>query len=129
MAVPCRNSRSVLATRHRLVIAGADQESTGIGCTPDGGVAQKANIERHGAYKSRQSIHEPRLAELSESNSEVVLKLQPASETAERPVPLSESEFRWQMNEDAMATEKTAEGIRGFVKDQIKLEEILSQKL
>ena len=34
----------------------------------------------------------------------------------------NESKFRFELNEDAMATEKLAEGIRGFVKDQNKLE-------
>ena len=38
----------------------------------------------------------------------------------------SKSMFRWAMNEDAMATEKLAEGIRNFAADQIKLENILS---
>ena len=33
-----------------------------------------------------------------------------------------ETKFRFELNEDAMATEKLAEGIRGFVKDQNKLE-------
>ncbi len=35
---------------------------------------------------------------------------------------MDEKTFRWMMNEDAMATEKTAEGIRNFTKDLIKLE-------
>lgn len=43
------------------------------------------------------------------------------------PAPLSEKAFRWQMNEDAMATEKLAQGIRSFAADQIKLEQLLSQ--
>ena len=34
----------------------------------------------------------------------------------------NESDFRFELNQDAMATEKLAEGIRGFVADQIKLE-------
>ncbi len=38
---------------------------------------------------------------------------------------LTESSYRWQMNEDAMATEKLAEGIRNFTADQIKLEQLL----
>ncbi|KAF1066631.1 MAG: Transaldolase [Pseudomonas citronellolis] len=38
---------------------------------------------------------------------------------------LDESSFRWQMNEDAMATEKLAEGIRLFARDQEKLEALL----
>jgi transaldolase len=38
---------------------------------------------------------------------------------------LTESDFRWEMNSDAMATEKMAEGIRAFSSDQIKLEQKL----
>lgn len=38
-----------------------------------------------------------------------------------------EAAFRWQMNDDAMATEKLAEGIRAFAADQIKLETLLLQ--
>ena len=41
-------------------------------------------------------------------------------------VVLSESEFRWQLNQDAMATEKLAEGIRGFSNDLRALEAIIS---
>lgn len=40
----------------------------------------------------------------------------------------SEAAFRWAMNEDAMATEKLAEGIRNFAADQIKLEKLLSEQ-
>ena len=42
---------------------------------------------------------------------------------------MTEEEFRFALNEDAMATEKLAEGIRGFVVDQIKLEKALAEKL
>ncbi|MFT5453051.1 MAG: transaldolase [Enterobacterales bacterium] len=77
----------------------------------------------------RLTISPGLLAELTESTSTITRKLVPTTNISERPPRLSESEFRWLMNEDAMATEKTAEGIRGFVADQIKLEEILSQKL
>lgn len=45
------------------------------------------------------------------------------------PKQLTEAQFRWQMNEDAMATEKLAEGIRGFEADQLKLEALLREKL
>ena len=37
----------------------------------------------------------------------------------------SQSAFRWGMNEDAMATQKLAEGIRNFAADQVKLEALL----
>lgn len=46
-----------------------------------------------------------------------------------RPSSMIEAEFRWEMNQDAMATEKLAEGIRGFTVDQIKLEKILTGML
>ncbi|MEM9173132.1 MAG: transaldolase [Pseudomonadota bacterium] len=41
----------------------------------------------------------------------------------------SEADFRLQMNADAMATEKLAEGIRAFAADQVKLETLLAQRL
>ncbi|MCP4980158.1 MAG: transaldolase [Gammaproteobacteria bacterium] len=40
----------------------------------------------------------------------------------EEKIKLDEKSFRWMMNEDAMATEKLAEGIRLFTRDQEKLE-------
>jgi len=50
---------------------------------------------------------------------------------ANKPAParLTEEEFRFALNEDPMATEKLAEGIRGFVVDQNKLEAALAEKL
>jgi transaldolase len=45
------------------------------------------------------------------------------------PAKMSESEFRFALNDDQMATEKLSEGIRGFVVDQNKLEAALSTKL
>ena len=44
-------------------------------------------------------------------------------------IAMSESTFRWMMNEDAMATEKLAEGIRNFTKDQITLETLLNERI
>ncbi|MDB4767064.1 transaldolase, partial [bacterium] len=40
-----------------------------------------------------------------------------------------EKTFRWMMNEDAMATEKTAEGIRKFSADIVKLEGLIEGML
>ena len=50
---------------------------------------------------------------------------------ANKPAParLTEEEFRFALNEDPMATEKLAEGIRGFVVDQNKLEAAFAEKL
>jgi transaldolase len=42
---------------------------------------------------------------------------------------MTEAQFRLEHNADAMATEKLAEGIRGFIVDQDKLEKMLSEKL
>ena len=48
--------------------------------------------------------------------------------TGEARQALDESAFRWAMNEDAMATEKLAEGIRLFARDQEKLEALLAAR-
>jgi len=44
-------------------------------------------------------------------------------------VPVDEKSFRWQLNQDAMATEKLAEGIRNFAVDIVKLEGIIKPQL
>jgi len=77
----------------------------------------------------RLTISPDLMAELSQSNAPIVQKLMPTEDYSDRPDRLTEIEFRWQMNQDAMATEKTAEGIRNFAKDQVKLEEILASLL
>jgi transaldolase len=63
--------------------------------------------------------------ELEEAEGDVPRKLDPATAKvmAIESLPMHESSFRWMMNEDAMATEKLAEGIRNFAKDAAKLEE------
>ncbi|MEE4601796.1 MAG: transaldolase [Desulfobacteraceae bacterium] len=43
------------------------------------------------------------------------------------PVQTDEKGFRWQLNEDPMATEKLAEGIRSFALNQLQLEELVQQ--
>ncbi len=58
--------------------------------------------------------------------------LSPASEllaaSTEPRILLDQAAFRWAHNEDAMATEKLAEGIRAFAADQVKLEQLLSAR-
>jgi transaldolase len=44
-------------------------------------------------------------------------------------IQLTEKQFRWALNEDAMATEKLAEGIRNFAADLVKLEAFLAPML
>jgi len=71
------------------------------------------------------------LAELKKSTAPVTRKLSP--ETAKQSdVPrleLDEKKFRFLFNEDAMATEKTAEGIRVFAADTIKLEKYIGERI
>lgn len=70
------------------------------------------------------------LAELAESEGEVSRKLDPesaATHDIER-INVDEASFRWLMNEDAMATEKTAEGIRKFAADTVTLQQLIASK-
>ena len=67
---------------------------------------------------------------LAASSEPVVQKLvaeQPAATDA--VAALTDKAVRWAMNQDAMATEKLAEGIRNFAVDQGKLEALLLEKL
>ena len=67
---------------------------------------------------------------LSEDNTPLEQKLSVSTTPAGiEKTPMNESIFRWMMNEDAMATEKLAEGIRNFTKDQITLENLLEERL
>lgn len=77
----------------------------------------------------RLTISPQLLDELAKSNETVECKLSNKGISKTKPTPLIESEFRWQMNEDAMATEKLSEGIRNFAIDQEKLEQILTTEL
>ena len=45
----------------------------------------------------------------------------------EARIEQTESSFRWDLNEDAMATEKLAEGIRNFTRDTEKLEAFVQE--
>ncbi len=77
----------------------------------------------------RLTISPQLLEELANSNQPIEQKLVAKQASAERPEKLTESEFRWLMNQDAMATEKLAEGIRNFAIDQVKLEKQLAELL
>ncbi|WP_299230904.1 transaldolase [uncultured Halomonas sp.] len=75
----------------------------------------------------RLTISPALLAELAESQGHLERRLTPQGAETRPPEPLDEAEFRWAFNEDAMATEKLAEGIRKFMEDQRKLESLLSE--
>ena len=77
----------------------------------------------------RLTIAPALLKELQENSNALVRKLEYKGEVKAKPQPLTEAEFYWQHNSDAMAVEKLAEGIRKFAVDQEKLEAMLSAKL
>ena len=67
----------------------------------------------------------PKLLKELENTNEVLTKKLDDAEASHMDIEkivVDEKTFRWMMNEDAMATEKLAEGIRNFTKDLIKLE-------
>jgi transaldolase len=67
------------------------------------------------------------LEELKSNNTPITRKLDPekAKKSPIAKIPMDEKNFRYLLNEDAMATEKLSEGIRNFVKDIEKLEKQL----
>ena len=78
----------------------------------------------------RLTISPTLLEELAAGDGELERRLSPND-----PAPATqarfdgEADFRFQLNANAMATEKLAEGIRGFVADQLKLEALLDTRL
>ena len=77
----------------------------------------------------RLTIAPALLTELENTDGTLDKKLVDNGAKTEKPAKLTEEQFRFDHNEDAMATEKLAEGIRNFVIDQNKLEKALAEKL
>ena len=77
----------------------------------------------------RLTIGPALLEELANTDVIVTEKLKAVSPSSTAPTALTEAEFRWAFNEDAMAVDKLAEGIRNFAIDQGKLEVMLKEKL
>jgi transaldolase len=74
----------------------------------------------------------PDLLDKLGSATEAVAKKLDAAKALAMDIPkidVDEKNFRWMLNEDPMATEKLAEGIRNFAKDIVKLEDILKAKM
>ena len=71
------------------------------------------------------------LAKLAASTEPVTQKLKASDSKAAsiQKIHCDEKAFRFLFNEDAMATEKTAEGIRKFAADIVKLEQVIQSKL
>ena len=71
------------------------------------------------------------LGELQASDAPLTrqLSVEEAKASGVQKVPMDEKTFRWMLNEDAMGTEKLAEGIRKFTEDIIKLEGLIAKRL
>ena len=70
------------------------------------------------------------LEELRNDSGGLTRRLSPENTgAAQGKLSLDEKTYRWMQNEDAMATEKLAQGIRAFAVDQVKLEELITPKL
>jgi transaldolase len=71
------------------------------------------------------------MEELSKSTEQVERKLSPekAKSAKIEKLELDEKKFRWMLNDNAMAYEKTGEGIRRFAADVVKLEKFVASKL
>jgi len=79
----------------------------------------------------RLTISPALLDELAKATGDLPKKLD-ASKSATmdiEKIDMDEKTFRWMMNEDQMATEKLSDGIRGFAKDIVSLEEIVKSKM
>jgi transaldolase len=78
----------------------------------------------------RLTISPSLLDELAKAEAPLPRRLDAAHvASAAAPAPMDEKSFRWLMNEDAMATEKLAEGIRVFAKDLLSLRTMVAQRL
>ncbi|MBX4868627.1 MULTISPECIES: transaldolase [Rhizobium] len=69
------------------------------------------------------------LDELSNDLGKLERKLSPETVKPAAKIAVDEKTFRWMMNEDAMATEKLAEGIRAFAKDLGTLRSMVQKEL
>ena len=71
------------------------------------------------------------MKELSESQEPLERKLDPekAKQAKIEKLELDEKKFRWMLNDNAMAYEKTGEGIRKFAADVVKLENFVATKI
>ncbi|MES8296438.1 transaldolase family protein, partial [Cutibacterium acnes] len=77
----------------------------------------------------RLTIAPELLDRLAREDGELPRALEHDGQRAEPPAPLDEAHFRWQLNEDAMATDKLADGIRRFAADPRKLEAMLAARM
>ncbi|MGD8350772.1 MAG: transaldolase [Gammaproteobacteria bacterium] len=118
-AIPAEQDPGVLSVRRiynyykqhgfETVVMGASFRNTGE-------IEQLAGCDR-------LTISPQLMQQLEADDSRLERRLSPDQGDPEEPrISLDEKTFRWMMNEDPMATEKLADGIRQFARDQEKLE-------
>ncbi|TBW50553.1 transaldolase [Marinobacter halodurans] len=78
---------------------------------------------------NRLTISPALLEELAADDGAVAPQIHGRDSGRQRPAPMTESDFRWGHNEDPMATDKLAEGIRRFAADQDELEHLIAERL
>jgi len=103
----------------------------GINTIVMGASFRNAGEIRHLAGCDRLTISPALLDELAASE-EIITKHLDASKAVTmdiEKIDVDEKTFRWMMNEDAMATEKLAEGIRSFTADILKLEALIQKRM
>ena len=74
----------------------------------------------------RLTISPQLLGELEADQGTLTRQLSP-NRGSDQAEPLTQAEFRWQVSDDAMATDKLAEGIRQFHQDSEKLRHMLQE--
>ena len=89
---------------------------------------RSADEIRNLAGCDRLTIAPALMQELADNSAELNRALSPDVTETPAAIACGEADFRWMMNEDAMATEKLAEGIRKFAIDQVALEQLLEAK-
>ncbi len=77
----------------------------------------------------RLTISPDLLKALSNMDGDIVPTIRDLNNSVITKTEITETAFRWEHNQDAMAVEKLSEGIRAFAQDQEKLEKIIIQKL
>lgn len=77
----------------------------------------------------RLTISPALLAQLEQDEAPLLRQLDPTQRSTDARISLPESHFRWQLNEDAMASDKLADGIRKFHADYLALRQLLAERL
>ncbi len=77
----------------------------------------------------RLTISPALLEELEATDGSVAAQIQPGESSGKPTEPLNEVAFRWGHNQDAMANDKLADGIRRFHDDQLELESLIDKRL